>query len=82
MPTIRDGKVRIYRDADIGQWRFGLPIEATQASAEDVMGGAMIQWPGVCALCWALEAIDMQPMGEWGGRLSGAGGPADALGGY
>ena len=60
----------------------GLPIEATQASAEDAMSGAMIQWPGVCALCWALEAIDMQPMGEWGGRLSGAGGPADALGGY
>ena len=26
MPTIRDGKVRICRDADIGQWRFGLPI--------------------------------------------------------
>ncbi|MFR8276312.1 MAG: hypothetical protein ACLU98_08250 [Desulfovibrio fairfieldensis] len=46
------------------------------------MDRAMIQWPGVCALCWALEAIDMQPMGEWGGRQSGVGGPADALGGY
>ncbi|MEE0814794.1 MAG: hypothetical protein U0M13_03950, partial [Desulfovibrio fairfieldensis] len=60
----------------------GLPIEATQASAEEAMDRAMIQWPGVCALCWALEAIDMQPMGEWGGRQSGVGGPADALGGY
>lgn len=62
-----------------------VPAEAGLAStaAAGSMTAAMIQWPAVCALCWALEALDMQPMPEWRGYGHGTpGGPADSLGGY
>lgn len=62
-----------------------VPAEAGMASdaATESMNAAMIRWPAVYALCWALEAMDMQPMPEWRGYSHGVpGGPADGLGGY
>jgi len=43
----------------------------------------MIEYPPVCALCWAIEAIDLNPMAEWGAGGSGMpSGFADQVGGY
>lgn len=41
-----------------------------------------LEMPGVCALCWALEYLDVNPMPEWGERRHAEGGPADPVGGY
>lgn len=52
-------------------------------AAPENIDKAMIKWPAVCALCWALEAIDLQLLPEWGGKDTGMPeGPADAVGGY
>lgn len=48
----------------------------------DDMRRTMIELPGVCALCWAVEEMDEQPMPEWGEKRSVGVGPADAIGGY
>ena len=41
-----------------------------------------LEMPGVCALCWALEYLDANPLPEWGERRWNMDGPADTLGGY
>lgn len=43
----------------------------------------MLEMPGVCALCWAVEEIDVNSLDEWHIRNRVRySGPADALGGY
>ncbi len=59
-----------------------LPADVALADSEATPQSAMLQWPGLCALAWAVEALDMQPAREWSARATLPGGPADALGGY
>lgn len=60
-----------------------LPGDVALADSETTPPqSAMLQWPGLCALAWAVEALDMQPVREWHARATLPGGPADALGGY
>lgn len=68
-----------------------LPASIAQADSPDIPARtAMLRWPGLCALGWAVEALDMRPMREWGrewgrnrsARPTGMEGPADMLGGY
>ena len=56
-------------------------LELERLSPDDARRRAL-EMPGVCALCWALEYIDANPMPEWGERSQVQGGPADPLGGY
>lgn len=55
--------------------------ELERLSPEDANRKAL-ELPGVCALSWALEYLDMNTPPEWGERRRAEGGPADALGGY
>lgn len=55
--------------------------ELARIGSED-MGRAMIEFPGACALCWAVEDMDTQRVPEWGERGKIDAGPADLLGGY
>lgn len=55
--------------------------EAKRMNEKD-LSRKMVEEPGVCALSWALEEIDANPMPEWGARHRGHYGPADAVGGY
>jgi len=61
-----------------------LPSEVSQASTaqQQTTEPRMDKWPGVCALCWAVEAIDCNPMHEWSYGAMQPGGHADAIGGY
>ena len=76
------------RISDAKTLTFGRKSELPTAvqpviAAPENMDKPMVKWPAVCALCWAVEAIDLSPLPEWGGADSGMpGGPADAVGGY
>lgn len=60
-----------------------LPADVALADRGDVSPqSAMLQWPGLCALAWGVEALDMQPATVWGARQTLPDGPADTLGGY
>lgn len=60
-----------------------LPADVALADRDDVSPqSAMLQWPGLCALAWGVEALDMQPAAAWGARQTLPDGPADTLGGY
>lgn len=56
-------------------------LEMERLSPEDANRKAL-EMPGVCALCWALEYLDANPLPEWGERRRAEGGPADPVGGY
>lgn len=56
-------------------------LELERLSPDDARRN-MLDFPGVCALCWALEYLDANPITEWGERYGGERGPADSLGGY
>ena len=56
-------------------------LEMERLSPDDA-NGKMLDFPGVCALCWALEYLDANPLSEWGERRGGERGPADLVGGY
>lgn len=67
--------------------KFGnssLPAEVQPVIADaDNAGKSMLCWPAACALFWALEAIDLYPVPEWGGSdRKRPSGPADIIGGY
>lgn len=49
-----------------------------------LMRASMSSWPALCALCWCIEAVDMQgdPMGLYAMGSGLPSGHADPLGGY
>lgn len=53
-----------------------------QRIGNDDLSGRMIELPGVCALSWAVENIDVDALPEWHERTHITAGPADLLGGY
>ena len=57
---------------------------ALQMDALDTtdMGGQVLIRPSAAAAFWAVAAIDMAPMPEWGERRDSGLGPADPVGGY
>lgn len=60
-----------------------LPAAVALADGPDVSTQtAMLRWPGLCALGWAVEAADMRPLRETGAARRRVDGPADILGGY
>jgi len=55
--------------------------EAQRAGKDDI-NRKMIEMPGVCALAWAVENMDVEAQPEWYERRHIIGGPADQHGGY
>lgn len=76
--SLLQGRVQDAKTLFLGR-TSGIPDEAARAGTDGTAD--MRQLPGLCALSWALEALDMQPMSEWRARTDGFG-PADPLGGY